>query len=135
MKYQLLRFKENAQGCPGVFLLDNEWIISTLEPDAKDLERYQIPVGMYYCYKVKSPKFGETFEIRVEGHTLIRFHWGNTEQDTTACILTGFTKRLNWIGESQIAHEYFMKRLEGINDFMLEVLQWERKERRRTSLY
>jgi len=124
VKAELLRFKENANGCPGVFLIDGELMWLTFEPDSKDPERFQIPVGNYRCFRTPSANFGETFEIEVAGHTLIRFHWGNKEEDSTACVLLGMAKGTDAVWNSRVAFNLFMKKMEGITEFILEVKQW-----------
>lgn len=124
MKVDLLRFKENSNGCPGDLIVDGERICLTYEPDSKDPVRFQVPVGNYRCFRVPSANYGETFEVEVPGHTLIRFHWGNKEEDTMACILTGLMKITDGVGHSKTAFNLFMKRLEGINEFELEIKKY-----------
>lgn len=49
-----------------------------------------IPTGTYFCGRVQSPKFDDTFEVcNVPGRTSILFHKGNTLDDTQGCILVG----------------------------------------------
>jgi hypothetical protein len=49
-----------------------------------------IPTGLYRVEAVESPRFGPTFEItKVPGRSHILFHAGNTEEDTSGCILIG----------------------------------------------
>jgi len=124
MKAELLRFKESSVGCPGIFMIDGELLWLTYEPDSKDPERFQIPYGLHICHRVKSVSFGWTFEVIVEGHTYVYFHWGNKEEDTTMCILLGLMKASDGVGQSRIAHRQFMKRMKGIDEFILEVKKW-----------
>ena len=121
MKVELLRFKENTNGCIGVLVAAGELLCLTLEPDSKDPDRFQIPGGNYRCFRVPSANYGETFEIEVAGHTLIRFHWGNKEEDSTACVLLGMTKGTDAVWNSRTAFNLFMKKMEGIDEFILEV--------------
>lgn len=127
---EILRFKETEKGCPGVLLIDGELLCLTLEPDANDPERFQIPEGYHICKLVESISFGWTYEIIVEGHTVIYFHWGNSEADTTACVLLGMKKGTNAIWHSRIAHIAFMKRMKGIDEFILKVSRYEKACRR-----
>ena len=49
-----------------------------------------IPCGCYLMSRVKSDKYGWTYEVLdVEGRTLIRFHWGNWYTDSKGCVLVG----------------------------------------------
>jgi hypothetical protein len=49
-----------------------------------------IPAGNYYCRRVNSPKFGDTFEVTdVPGRTHILFHKGNLMGDSHGCIIVG----------------------------------------------
>ena len=89
---RLIRVAENTDGTFGV-LLDNE------TPFALTLERRWlmnrvgescIPVGIYTCERVTSPKFGNTFEVKnVPGRSAILFHKGNLMADTHGCIIVG----------------------------------------------
>ncbi len=127
MIVDILRFNESNLGCPGILIIDGELLCLTLEPDSNDLKRFQIPEGIYDCVRVKSHKFGDTFEIVVKGHTLIRFHWGNKEEDTTACILLGMTKGHHTIWNSKTAFALFMKHMEGIDKFKLGISKFHYK--------
>lgn len=68
----------------GMMLLDGKLLCVTLESSY-----LSIPEGTYECIRTFSPKFGETFEVKVPGRTGILFHVGNNEADTTGCILVG----------------------------------------------
>lgn len=63
-----------------------------------------IPIGSYYCKKIKSPKFGNVFSImNVENRTNILIHAGNYKKDTLGCILLGSEKNYN-----PIEKEYYV---------------------------
>jgi len=125
MKAEILRFKENKKGCPGVLIIDGELLCLTLEPDSKDPDRFQVPVGTYECKRFHGKKYENAFEVIVPGHTAILFHAGNFETDTTACILLGMTKGTNVIWNSMTAFNLFMKRMECVGEFELEVKNHE----------
>lgn len=97
-----------------------------------------IPAGDYLCKRVKSPKFGWTFEITgVPGRSAILFHSLNTEEDTEGCVglgedfgaLTvddedqpGPGHRLKWaIIRSKLAVQRFLGLLAGLDSFPLKV--------------
>jgi hypothetical protein len=93
-----------------------------------------IPAGRYICRRVKSEKFGETFEVMdVEDRTGILFHVGNFAGDTDrgyrsdsdGCILTGASMG-NLGGQkalcnSEQAHKTFIAFFEWREDFFLEI--------------
>lgn len=63
-----------------------------------------------------------TFEVtNVPGHTGILFHWGNSEGDSSGCILLGEYRTGSMVFKSKKAFEHFMTKLIGINEFELEI--------------
>lgn len=49
-----------------------------------------IPPGTYTCVKVKSPKFGDTYEVtKVPTRSAILLHSGNLADDSRGCIILG----------------------------------------------
>jgi hypothetical protein len=85
-----------------------------------------IPTGEYVCRRVKSPRFGDTFEVAgVPGRSHILFHAGNWITDSLGCILTAEQfERLE--GRMAVAHSgkgfaEFLARLAGESafDFMV----------------
>jgi len=71
-------------------LIDDIPFAVTLEPPWKQNEigTSCIPAGRYLCARVKSPKFGDVFEIMgVAGRSDVLFHWGNRLADTSGCVL------------------------------------------------
>jgi Family of unknown function (DUF5675) len=85
-----------------------------------------IPVGIYTCKRIISPKFGETFEVTgVPNRSNIEFHSGNVVEDSHGCIILGTYEGILHnefaVLGSKAAFQKFMKSLEGINTFQLEV--------------
>lgn len=85
-----------------------------------------IPAGTYSCYRVKSPKFGETFVVtRVTGRAGILFHAGNSAKDTQGCILLGVGVetggRKPCLLSSRAAMKTFMQMLEGVETFEITI--------------
>jgi len=135
-KMILVRLSETRHGTFGV-LLDEDIMRGEFIPFATTLElRWRnnikkgscIPAGLYECRRIKSPKFGETFEItRVPNRENILFHWGNTMKDSSGCILIGeqfgslggFTAILS----SKKGFKEFMDRLRLYDSFQLEIVQ------------
>ena len=85
----IIRLEESEAGVLGVMLVFGLIFCFTLEPDAGDPEKFSIPAGPYHCRRFHGPKWRNTFEIMVPGHTAVLFHAGNVEADTRGCILLG----------------------------------------------
>ena len=90
MELKLKRVADNEDATFGVLINCNIPFAVTLEPAWEDNKKgiSCIPSGPYSCKRVKSPKFGDTFEILdVEERTHILFHKGNSERNTQGCVL------------------------------------------------
>jgi hypothetical protein len=85
-----------------------------------------IPRGWYRCMRVRSPRFGETFEVaNVPRRSHILFHAGNTTEDTRGCILLGSSFG-SLRGEPAVlatrrAFGGFMQRLKDRDEFILTI--------------
>jgi hypothetical protein len=65
----------------------------------------------------------ETFEVTgVTWHTGILFHPGNTEKDSSGCILLGTGINGFTLSNSREAFAFFMSGLEGLDTFNLTVV-------------
>lgn len=88
---ELIRLENSHQyGTFGVLKVQKEVLCVTLEPpflwNARNISC--IPTGQYLCSKIKSPKFGDTYEVRhVPDRYNVLFHAGNRVKDTEGCIL------------------------------------------------
>lgn len=100
----------------------------TLELPWKDNKPWVscIPSGIYLCKRIKSPKFGNTFEItEVPGRYDILFHRGNIKKNTQGCVVVG--EQFEYLFDkvavlaSRKGFEEFMSRLIGENAFSLLV--------------
>jgi hypothetical protein len=77
-------------GCFGVLRINKQVFCVTLEPPNFENMRNisAIPAGQYICGKIKSAKYGETFEVRhVPNRSNILFHAGNLVAHTEGCII------------------------------------------------
>lgn len=93
MKIILRRVSTNLQsGTFGVLVVNNEPMCVTLEETWLDnipLESC-IPAGSYECRKYSGTKYKDVWEVRnVPQRSAILIHWGNTEKNTSGCILVG----------------------------------------------
>lgn len=87
-----------------------------------------IPTGEFRCKRVSSPKFGNTFEVLVEGRTAILFHKGNIDDDSHGCIIVGeyfdpFKNKDVGVLMSGHAMDEFLARLTGEQEFKLVILE------------
>jgi hypothetical protein len=134
----------------GIFLDDGTLFMVTLEHAYKRSdpavagslasypERESIPkiiTGSFTCRRGKHRLHGmkedfETFEVTgIPGHSNLLFHWGNFNENSEGCILTGErlvdtvrnAKPTDMITNSRLAFDRFMKLQEGIDEFQLKV--------------
>lgn len=129
MKYiTLIRVSYHHDGTFGVLLDENVPFALTVEREwlnnVRDISC--IPVGKYICRRVRSPKFGDTFEVTdVPDRTHILFHWGNIEDDTEGCIVVA--EQFESLGEkvavlsSKKGYSEFKKRTKDVDAFILEI--------------
>lgn len=123
----LCRLEQTSECSRGVLMIDGRFICMTLERPWLDNQPNIscIPPGHYTCRRVRSPRFGDTFEIcDVPGRSHILFHAGNRPEDTLGCVLTGRTlpPLTAEIHQSRKGLATFMDVLEGIDTFPLEVV-------------
>lgn len=129
MKIRLSRVSEYNGATHGVLCFNDAPKILTLEDAWRMNEKNVscIPEGKYKIKRVKSPKFGITFEVEnVPERSSILFHSGNTAQDTEGCILVGqkygslaFKPAILNSGR---AFEQFLKIMNGIDEAELVIM-------------
>ena len=131
-EFWLWRFPSIQDGTFGVMLDDNLPFAVTLEREWIFNQKGVscIPNGNYTCRRVDSPKFGNTFEVtNVLNRSEILFHKGNIRDDSHGCIILGEQYEpimgKNGVVSSGKAFEEFLKRTEGIDEFILHV-RWIR---------
>lgn len=119
----LRRFHLSDKATQGALLGPDGLVCLTLELPWKDNlpEISCIPCGSFVATEVKSPKFGRTFDVSVPSRSYIRFHRGNSAEDSLGCILpvTGFVKYFGV--NSGAAFGTFLDELRGVKQFRLHV--------------
>lgn len=129
MKIRLSRVTEYNGATMGVLCFDDKPEILTLEEAYRANERNIscIPDGKYKVKRVRSARFGITFEVQdVPERSGILFHSGNTVADTEGCILVG--QRYGTLAgkpailNSSKAFELFLKLMNGITEAELIVI-------------
>jgi len=129
MLLDLIRVGQSSRGTFGVIRFGAVPFVLTLERPWQDNQASVscIPAGRYRCERVRSPKFGWTFEVKnVPGRTHILFHNGSFIEDTEGCILVGEEFSGTWdkpfLSSSQRGFTEFLNMLDGVNAFELNVL-------------
>lgn len=125
---RLLRVEESSQGTFGVLIICSQVFCVTLErPDELNEQNISsIPAQQYQCMRIRSPQFGETFEIvDVPGRSHVLFHAGNVVKHTEGCvILAQYFGKLGTdraVLNSGKTFKEFMKIMEDINIFSLTI--------------
>jgi len=129
MILDLIRVGQSGRGTFAVIRFGAVPFALTLEPPWRDNQENVscIPPGRYRCERIRSPKFGWTFEVKnVPNRTHVLFHSGNTLEDTHGCILVGEEFSGTWekpvLASSQRGFIEFLNCLEGVNAFELNVM-------------
>lgn len=120
----LIRVGTSARGTFGVIRHGQVPFVLTLERPWEDNKQEVscIPAGRYRCRRIRSPRFGNTFEVcEVPGRTHVLFHAGNTLEDTHGCILVGEEFSGTWdapmLVSSQRGFGELIKYLDGLPEF------------------
>lgn len=87
-----------------------------------------IPAGNYECKRVRSPTFGNTFEVtNVPGRSHILFHKGNLQDDSHGCILVGEQYGDLWgnpgVLASRKGFSEFLEKLADVDSFRLTITE------------
>lgn len=124
----IIRVGQSTRGTFGVLLNGQVPFALTLERPWVNNEKIIscIPTGTYTCARVRSPKFGNTFEVEgVPGRSAILFHRGNDLYDTQGCILVGEefsgTPEAPRISSSERGFADFLTLLDGHQGFELTI--------------
>lgn len=127
----LTRVPSSKFGTFGMLRVDSVPFAVTLErrwennrPSVNGIPGSCIPLGKYTCKRVKSPKFGDTFEVTgVPNRSKILFHKGNLDDDSHGCILVGeqfaLVKNEPGIIASAAGFEEFLAIQKGVKSFQL----------------
>ena len=112
--------------CIGVLYVAGKLCFTTLELPWMDNEKEKscIPVNIYRCKRVDSPRFGLTFEVDdVPNRSQILFHQGNFPTDSKGCILlgTGFMPNEKGIADSEKAMTIFRQIVKQYSSAILTV--------------
>lgn len=117
MKLKLVRTTFTNKSTIGELYIDGELNCFTLEDVVRDVKiqgETAIPYGSYRVVIDFSNRFQKMLPhlLDVPGFTGIRIHPGNSAKDTDGCILLGNTKDVDFIGNSKMAFNDFMLKLD-----------------------
>lgn len=112
------RIEIGAEGTFGVLSLNGELLCYTLENTDT-----RIPEGAYTCKRDRTGKHQYYEVMDVANRSNIEFHPGNTDRDSSGCIILGsFLGSLHGrkaVLRSQDAMQLFMDSLKGAEEFTL----------------
>lgn len=103
MRLELNRIAKKLLYTIGKLFVDGKYFCDTLEDRCRDLDREEkvmnetaIPAGVYEVIVNVSAKFKRKLPLLLDvpHFTGIRIHRGNTDKDTSGCILVGENKQL-----------------------------------------
>ncbi len=117
MKLDLIRKEFTVISTIGDLLIDGKFYCYTLEDmyrDKKIKKVTAIPYGTYEVIINFSNRFQKPMPLllNVPNFEGIRIHNGSTADHTEGCILLGFTKSKDFIGNSKSAFNSFMPKLQ-----------------------
>ena len=124
---EILIIEASQEGNIGVLLIDGKTFCWTISRDFTD-KVYAIPEGLYPYERYMSPTYGETFQIIVESHTALLFHFGNFEENSSGCLILGEKpgeldgKRA--VLNSRKTFEAFMYKMRNIESGWLRIKRW-----------
>jgi len=128
MKLVLKRYSENEESTLGLIFVDGVFSVYSLEDEGRDkkvMHETRIPAGTYKIvlatwgghherYSKMFPEIhkGMLLLQNVPGFTGILIHIGNTDDDTSGCLLVGNTVNNNkiasgYLGDSKEAYKRF----------------------------
>lgn len=129
MELDVIRYNSKENFTDGLFYINGEFKIHTLEPEKREVKIYgkkRIPNGRYKVgfrryggfHKRYLKKFGSSFhkgmlEIKdIPNFKYVLIHIGNKRKDTLACLLTGMSNnadKVGYIGQSTTAYKKIYK--------------------------
>lgn len=119
------RIWKAAEFTIGELSVNGEYLCDTLEdqvrPDGeKVMHETAIPAGTYKVILSYSPTFKKILPeiLNVPGFSGIRIHTGNSDKNTSGCILVGTWDSItaNWISNSKVAFNKLMVILQKATD-------------------
>ena len=116
MKLELKRIAYKETYTIGKLYIDGIYFADTLEDKVRDMkikDKTAIPCGTYKVQITYSNRFKKMMPLllNVPGFEGIRIHNGNSESDTSGCILVGQNKVKGKLVNSRVIYEMLMDKL------------------------
>jgi hypothetical protein len=126
MKITVERFEFTEKSTIGRMFIDGNFFCYTLEDKVRDVKIPKvtaIPTGTYKVSQTVSNRFKKLMPLLhdVPNFSGVRIHAGNKATDTDGCILVGYTKAENFIGDSQKAFKHFMEKIKDVKNITIEI--------------
>lgn len=111
----------------GELIIGSKTLVTVERPWAENKPNIScIPEGLYNVERVKSPKFGDVWEVKdVTGRTHILFHSANRAKELQGCIAPGLTLNGLAVQGSRDAMRVIDEQCSGINSFKLHITQFK----------
>ena len=124
-RLEIVTVSVRDDGCFSALLWDKRPFAVSVERTFEN-GRIVIGNGIYRCTRDFYHKGGyETFEIQVDGHDRVLFHKGNTESDSTACVIVaesfGELNGQTAVLDSKGGFNEFMTLTAGLENFLVWV--------------
>ena len=130
MEIVIKRIAKKSTYTIGKLYIDNKYFCDTLEDKDRGLKdtmsveeilnikvkhKTAIPIGNYNVDITYSPRFKKQLPIilNVKGFDGIRFHSGNTDKDSSGCVLLGENKVIGKVINSRVTYDKFNIALTG----------------------
>jgi len=126
MKIVVTRTELTEKSTIGNLTIDGKFFCYTLEDKVRDVKIAKvtaIPAGTYKVSQTLSNRFGIVMPLLkdVPNFEGVRIHSGNKHEDTEGCILVGYTKSADFIGDSRKAFKDLMARIKGVENITIEI--------------
>ena len=114
VKLRLVRGPQSTKCIIGKLYWDDRFICYTLEDVARPVKIMHetcIPKGTYKIIVNMSNRFKKLMPLLLDvpGFEGIRIHCGNTDKDTSGCILVGKSLAKDFIGDPKLAFDELMQ--------------------------
>ena len=121
-RLEIVTVAVREDGCFSALLWDKRPFAVSVERTFEN-GRVVIPNGIFRCTRDFYHKGGyETYEIQIDGHDRVLFHKGNTENDSTACVIVaesfGELNGQTAVLDSKGGSAEFMKLTAGLDHFL-----------------
>lgn len=126
MKIVVNRIELSDKSTIGTLTIDGKFFCYTLEDKVRSVKIAKvtaIPTGTYKVSQTVSNRFKILMPLLhdVPNFSGVRIHAGNKSEDTEGCILCGYTKAADFIGDSRKAFKDFMAKIKGIENITIEI--------------